>query len=154
MARYQDLVAEALAHVEELFPWDLAELLENSPAPLVLDVREPYEFHAMHIAGVKNIPRGILEAACEYGYEDTDPTLAAARERDIVVVCRSGKRSALAARTMQRLGYQQVRSLKTGLKGWNDYEQPLIDSSGRPVSTDQADAIFAVGPSPEQQGPR
>ncbi|HQU01953.1 MAG TPA: lytic murein transglycosylase, partial [Acetobacteraceae bacterium] len=80
---------------------------------------------AMRIAGSVNIPRGILESACEYGYEETVPELVTAREREIVVICRSGFRSVLSAFNMQLLGYTKVCSLKTGLRGWNDFEQPL-----------------------------
>jgi len=47
--------------------------------------------------------RGILETACEYGYEETVPELAQARERAVVIVCRSGNRSALVAWVMQEM---------------------------------------------------
>ncbi len=81
------------------------------------------------------------------------PGLAAAREHEIVVVCRSGNRSALAAHAMQRLGFARVRSLKTGLRGWNDFEQPLIDAHGRPVRLDAADEYFTPEVTAEQRGP-
>jgi hypothetical protein len=47
-----------------------------------------------------------------------------------------------------------VKSLKTGLRGWNDYEQPLVDAQGRPVDIDDADALFATRLRPEQIDPR
>ena len=72
------LVAESLHNVEELMPWDLEETLLASSGVVLLDIREPYEFEAMHIAGSINVPRGILESACEYDYEETEPTLAGA----------------------------------------------------------------------------
>jgi rhodanese-related sulfurtransferase len=87
---FMQLVAESLRNVEELMPWDLDEALQASSAVVLLDIREPYEFEAMHIAGSINVPRGILESACEYDYEETEPTLAEARREDIVVICRSG----------------------------------------------------------------
>jgi rhodanese-related sulfurtransferase len=117
---------------------------------MVLDVREPYEFDAMHIEGSLNVPRGILETACEYDYEETVPELAASRNREIVIVCRSGNRSILAAWTMQQLGYNHVASLKTGLRGWNDYEQGLVDARGRQVEIDAADDYFMPRLRPEQ----
>lgn len=143
MKRYTELVREALAHVPEIFPWDLDERLKSGDAPLVLDVREPEEYAAMRIAGSLNVPRGILEAACDWGYEETVPELVEARGREIVVVCRSGNRSALAARTMQLMGYAHVSSLRTGLKGWNDAELPLVDAEGREVPIEAADEYFA-----------
>lgn len=153
MKHYTDLVAECLNEVEELFPWDLTERMEDNPELLLLDVREPYEFDAMHIGGAINAPRGILESCCEYDYEETIPELAAAREREIVVICRSGYRSVLAAHTMQRMGYKNVASLKTGMRGWNDFEQPMIDAQGQEVDIDDADDYFTTKLRPEQQRP-
>lgn len=153
--RFTDLIARCLDSVEEIFPWDLVERLATSgDVPLLLDVREPYEFEAMHIAGSVNVPRGILETACDYGYEETVPKLVSARERPIVVICRSGNRSVLAAHVMQLMGYRSLCSLKTGLKGWNDFEQPLVDANGNAVDIDDADAYFTPRLLPDQIGPR
>ena len=153
MKRFTDLVAACLPQVPEIFPWDLRERLDQQSTPILLDVREPYEFAAMHIAGSINIPRGILEAACEYGYEETVPEIVAAREREIVVICRSGFRSVLSAFNMQQMGYSNVYSLKTGLRGWNDFEQPLINSERRTVGIDDADEYFRPKLLPEQIKP-
>lgn len=154
MKRFQDLINDCLPQVGEVLPWDLREMMDSGRDPVLLDIREPYEFAAMHIRGSINVPRGILETACEYGYEETLPDLVEARERDIVVICRSGNHSVLAAFTMQLMGYRRVVSLKTGLRGWNDYEQPLIDAAGRPVAIDDADQYFMPRVSPEQKGKR
>ena len=67
---------------------------------LVLDIREPYEFDFMLIDGSHNVPRGVLESACVWDYEEIIPELVTAREREIVVVCRSGHRSLLAAKIL------------------------------------------------------
>ena len=151
--RFTDLVAECLAHVREVFPWDIEERLDTPAAPLIVDVREPAEFSAMHIRDSINVPRGILETACEYGYEETVRELVEARNREVLVVCRSGNRSALAAFTMQRMGYRDVTSLKTGLRGWNDYELPLLNERGITVPVDQADAFFTARLRPDQMEP-
>jgi rhodanese-related sulfurtransferase len=147
---FEELVNDCLDAVEELFPWDLEELLQNDPGILILDIREPYEFDAMHIRNSVNVPRGVLESACEYDYEETVPELVEARERDIVVICRSGKRSVLAADVMQKMGYSRVRSLKTGLRGWSDYEQEMVDADGQPVDEDTAIEYFTPRLLPEQ----
>lgn len=154
MKRFSQIIAETLPLIRELFPWDVESLMETEPELLLLDVRERNEFETLHIRGSLNIPRGILETACEYGYEETEPQLASAREREIVVICRSGNRSALAALSMQVLGYQKVSSLKTGLKGWTDAELPLIDGGGKPVSIDEAEEYFIPRLSPEQLPPK
>ena len=67
-------------------PWDLEEELGEVATQIVLDIREPYEFDCMHIDGSHNVPRGVLESACEWDYEETIPELVTAREREIVVV--------------------------------------------------------------------
>ena len=147
MKRYMELVAEALKHVDELFPWDLEEELKQDRKRLLLYVREPYEFDQLHIQKTLNVPRGILEQSCEAGFEESQEVLIDARDdTDIIIICRSGYRSALAARSMQILGFGQVRSLKTGIRGWNDYELPLFNHSGSGISSEDADDILAAKP--------
>ena len=150
MKTFQELVDAALQRVEELFPWDLEEETGNNPDLMLLDIREPYEYEAMHIQGALNVPRGILETSCEFDYEETVPELASARERDIVVICRSGKRSALAADIMQQMGYKKVKSLKTGMRGWSDYEQDMVNGDGDLVDEDTAIDFFTPKLLPEQ----
>ena len=140
-ATYKALVQACLDsehnRVDEIMPWDLAEMLETT-TPLLLDVREPDEFNMAHITNSICVPRGVLESACEYDYEETEPELVTSRERDIVVICRSGYRSVLACSVMQMMGYRSVVSLKTGIKGWNDYDQPLFDSDDKEIDGDDA----------------
>jgi rhodanese-related sulfurtransferase len=154
MKHFLELVGDCLGDIRELMPWDLEERLRANPDLLVVDVREPYEFDAMHIAGSLNVPRGILESACEWDYEETEPELVRARDREVVVVCRSGYRSVLAAHAMQLLGYRDVVSLKTGLRGWKDYDQPLVDRAGRDVDLDDADDYFTAKLREDQLRPR
>ena len=151
--RYADLLAEALCRVREVMPWDLAASLGGADPPLVVDVREPAEFAQARIAGAINVPRGVLEAACDWGYDDTVPVLAGARDRAIVVVCRSGSRSVLAADVMQTMGFADIASLKTGVRGWNDFEQSLFDAEGQAVDGDAAEQLLAVRVRPDQLGP-
>ena len=154
MKRFTDLVADTLANISEVFPWDIEEQMNDSEQrPLILDIREPDEFSAMHIKDSLHVPRGILESACEYDYEETVRELVEARDRAIVVACRSGNRSALAAYTMQLLGYRHVSSMKTGLRGWNDYELPLVDAAGKKVPVDVADEFFTTRLRPDQMSP-
>ena len=151
MKTFKQLVFEHERLINEIMPWDLEQKLSGDHQPLILDIREHEEFAAMHIAGSVNVPRGILEAACDYGYSETMPALVEARAREVVVVCRSGNRSVLAAYTMQLMGYENVISLKTGLKGWNDYEQPLVDQNHEKVDQDCAEVLLSPKVGPEQQ---
>jgi len=154
MSRYDDLVADALTRVKEIMPWDLSKRLAAGDAPVLLDVREPAEFALLRIPGSINVPRGVLEQSCEWDYDETVPMLAAGREQGIVVICRSGKRSVLAADTMQQMGYTNVVSLKTGVRGWNDFEQPLVDENGKAVDGDSAEERLAPRLRPEQHKPK
>ncbi|MBK1724322.1 rhodanese-like domain-containing protein [Thiocystis violacea] len=153
MKNFLELIKNCLTDIREIMPWDLEERLRENPQLLIVDVREPDEFAAMHIQGSLNVPRGILESACEWDYEETVPDLVQAREREVVVVCRSGYRSVLAAHSMNVLGYQNVVSLKTGLRGWKDYEQPLVDQAGGAVDLDDADVYFTPRLRPDQVRP-
>ena len=153
MKTFNELIAESLEKVDEIFPWDLEEKLESGTQPFLLDVREPYEFEAMHIKGALNVPRGILETACEYNYEDTVPELVEARDKEIVIICRSGNRSVFAAEVMQRMGYKNVVSLKTGMRGWSDYEQPMVDKDNTDIDEDDAIEFFTTRLRPEQMSP-
>jgi len=153
MQRYADLLADALQRVREIQPWDLTRELARDRPPLVLDVREPAEFAQLRIPGSINVPRGVLEQACEWDYEETVPELAGRHARKIVVVCRSGNRSLLAADVMRQMGFADVVSLKTGVRGWNDFEQPLVDGEGRAVDADEAERRLVPQLRPEQRRP-
>ncbi len=151
MKTFMQIVEATAKTITEIMPWDLEEKLESDSLPMLIDIREPYEYDAMHIKDSLLVPRGILETACEFNYEETIPELADARDQEIIVICRSGNRSVLAAARMQELGYNNVASLKTGLRGWNDYEQALVDNNNKTVDIDSADDYFRSVLRPEQE---
>ena len=139
MDGYQRLVIKALREVAEILPWDLETEIDQNHELIILDIRESDEFEMMHIKGSIHVPRGVLEGACVWNYDDTIPALAQARDQNIVVVCRSGNRSALAALTMQQMGFEHVRSLKLGVKGWNDNDLEMLNNQGDVVDINQID---------------
>jgi len=153
MTPYDNLIADALTRVTEIMPWDLSKRLSSGAAPVLLDVREPSEFALLRIPGSINVPRGVLEQSCEWNYDETLPMLAADRTQEIVVICRSGKRSVLAADVMQQLGFSNVVSLKTGVRGWNDFEQALVDGQNLPLDADSAEELLVPHVRPEQRKP-
>ncbi len=153
MMKFTDLVKEAESRVEGIFPWDLEEQIAEGRDMLILDVREPNEFDVMRIEDSVNVPRGVLESAAEWDYEETEPELVNARDRYLVVVCRSGSRSPLAAVTLTMMGFKHVINLKTGLRGWNDYDLPLVDQCFEPVTTKEGDAYLANKVLPDQRRP-
>jgi rhodanese-related sulfurtransferase len=154
MQRYDDLIADALLRVREIMPWDLRGRLALGTPPLLLDVREPAEFARCRIAGSLNVPRGVLEQSCEWDYEETVPELARGREQEIIVICRSGRRSVLAADTLLSMGFSNVVSLKTGITGWKDFEQTMVNENGETIDADAGDALLAQHLRPEQQKPK
>ncbi len=140
---FNGLIEKALEQgVKEIFPWDVETYLEENPDALLLDVREQDEYDGAHIENSLHAPRGILEQSCEWDYAETIPELVKARKKPVLVICRSGNRSVLAALTMKMLGYEDVTSLKTGIKGWNDSDLPLVNKSGVPADPDWADGFF------------
>lgn len=86
---------------------------------LLLDVREPDEWAAGHIAGTAHIRLGQL-----------DPTMFD-RERPVVVICRSGNRSGRAAATLADAGID-ARNLAGGMQGWAAAGEELVDADGEP----------------------
>lgn len=154
MKRYADLLADALTRVREIMPWDLRDRIAQQASLRVLDVREPAEFAQAHIPGSINVPRGLLEAACDRDYDDTVPMLAGGHDQPIMVVCRTGNRSVLAVDVMQQMGFTDVVSLKTGVRGWNDFEQPLVDGDGQILDADTAEPMLAARVRPDQLRPR
>ena len=105
------LVLEAKAQIHEV-ALEEAEAAIRA-ADLLLDVREADEFHAGHIPGAINIPRGVLEFKLS-----NDPALCA-RELNIVLYCKTSGRAALAACSLQAMGYRQVQSLAGGFDAWS-----------------------------------
>jgi rhodanese-related sulfurtransferase len=154
MKSYKDLVADSLQHINEIFPWDIEDEIKKNPDILLIDINEPYEYSLAHIPKSINVPRGILESACDYNYDETVPELASGRDKTIIVICRSGNRSALATMTMKNMGFNNIRSLKTGLRGWNDNESPLEDSEHNIVDPDFAEDYFISKLREDQKEPK
>ena len=142
MKTFTQLISDILPRIGEIFPWDLDAMLDENPRLLLVDIREQDEFKVAHIKGSLHVPRGILEASCDWNYAETIPALVKARQQPVVVICRSGNRSALAVDTMQMMGYEHIFSLKTGLKGWNDSDLALYDQAGNGVDPEAMDSFF------------
>ena len=120
--RAADMVAEAKSSIENLGVDDVAEELAAGDAVLV-DLREPEELTASgKIPGSVHVPRGMLEFRADptspYHQDPLDPS------RRIILHCASGGRSALAAATLQQMGYENVAHLDGGFTAWKDSGQP------------------------------
>jgi len=119
------MVAEAKKRVENLTVDETARELEQGDA-LLVDIREPAErVENGSIAEAVEAPRGMLEFWA-------DPTNAYHRDefepaRRIILHCASGGRSALAAATLQDLGYERVAHMDGGFKAWKEAGRPVQD---------------------------
>lgn len=120
-----DFVREARSRVRE---WDAETAYDNlqERPVLVVDVREPDEYAQGHIEGALNIPRGLLEGAADPGYKHRHPKLCQARNEAILLYCQSGGRSALAADTLQQMGFGHVYNLAGGIECWEAEGLPLV----------------------------
>ncbi len=120
-----DFVAEALKHIEEISPEETRRLLETPDCDgwHFIDVREPDEFTAGHLPGARSYPRGFLEVRADLEHKKRDPWLAD-RTRKLILYCGGGHRSALAAQTLQQMGFERVRSLAEGWTGWTTRNYP------------------------------
>ena len=84
--------------------------------PLVVDVREPWEFEYCRIEDSRSLPLRSLPEAIE----------DLPREREIVVVCHHGVRSFHAAAWLKRAGFDRVRNLRGGVAAWADQIEPAM----------------------------
>ena len=121
-----DFVNAALLRVDEISLQETRRLLEapDREGWHIVDVREPDEFAAGRIPGARNIPRGFLEVRADLDHAKRDPWLAD-RTRKLVLVCGGGNRSALAAQTLQEMGFETVVSMAGGFSGWTRCDYPV-----------------------------
>lgn len=124
-----DFVTEARSRIREIGPAELCGLICDKDDLLIVDVREPDEFTEEHIANSILIPRGTLEAAADLVNKRRVRPLCDAQERPVVLYCDTGARSAMAADTLQQMGFREVYSLAGGLAVWSAEELPVIKES-------------------------
>ncbi len=129
MKTAQQLVAAAKAQIREIDVHQLFALSKQQELVLI-DVREPDEFAAGHVAHTVNYPRGVLEMRVHQHPKvaaicDTEQALAALADQPVYLLCRSGARSALAALSLQTMGFSQVYSITGGFQAWVDAGFPV-----------------------------
>lgn len=101
------LVNQAKAEINEI---TIAELQQHNQPYVLLDIREDNEWAKGHLPEAMHLGKGIIERDIEQMVQD--------KKQKIVLYCGGGYRSALAAQTLQKMGYQQVLSLAGGYKEW------------------------------------
>lgn len=122
LSRFKQLVADAKTRITEIDAADLQdELAHTPPATLLIDVREATDWQQSHLPAAIPVSRGLLELKIEALAPDLDTA--------ITLYCGGGSRSALAADSLQKMGYKNVRSLKAGFSGWLADNRPTEHAS-------------------------
>ena len=103
-----ELISAAKARIREVTPKE-AKAMQDRGTVVLLDVRDQNEVNLGRIPGAVHISRGMLESKVE---------AAVPRDANVVIYCASGNRSALAAVTLQEMGYANVASMSGGFRDW------------------------------------
>ena len=110
MKTAHDLVLAAKSQCREVTVEDAQALVLSADA--IIDVREPDEYAAGHLTGAINLPRGLLE------FKLSGTPALERRDLNVVLYCKTSGRAALAASTMQSMGYLNVVSIAGGFDSW------------------------------------
>jgi len=111
----KDMLSAANSSVPKISPQDAAALIQRGQA-LVVDVRDGLEIQGTgKVQGAKHVARGMLEFRADPDSPYYDKEFS--RDKTVILYCASGGRSALAGKTLQDMGYKDVRNLG-GFKDW------------------------------------
>ena len=96
---------------------DLLEVIGTDAAPLILDVRSAAEYAEGHVPGAVNIPHDQMKTRVE--------EIRTHQDQDVVLYCRSGRRSVIAAQTLAAEGFTRLRLLEGDMPGWEGAGYPV-----------------------------
>ncbi len=102
--------------------------LINREKAVVIDVGEPAEYAAGHVAGARSLPFGSIDSA-KPGSKDGVKGLPTNKAAPLIVVCPTGARAARAVGMLRKLGYANVQSMAGGLRAWRDANLPIEKSA-------------------------
>ena len=114
--RFLKLVEDAKSRIRELTVDDVKEKLDRGERFHLIDVREESEWAKGHLPRAVHLGKGIIERDVESRIPDT--------AAEIVLYCGGGFRSALAAESLQKMGYENVRSVAGGFRAWKEAGLP------------------------------
>jgi len=101
----------------ELTVEQLKEQLASANAPLLLDVREPWEFNTANIEGSKLMPMGEIPSRAHQELDE---------EQHILVLCHHGARSLSVAAWLRQQGFDQAQSVAGGIDAWSRSIDPTV----------------------------
>ncbi len=102
--------------MERLTPVEMKARIDSGSTPLLLDVREPWEYGTCRIEGSRHIPMNRIPAEAA----TLDP------RADIVVICHHGMRSLQVAAWLERAGFARVANLDGGIDAWSCDVDPTV----------------------------
>jgi rhodanese-related sulfurtransferase len=118
---------EPAAPLPVITPQELAEKLARpSPDVVVLDVRSAREFAAGHVPGAINVPHDELPAKLA--------GLAPLRDKALVLYCRSGRRTEIAAQSLRAAGFTRLSHLEGDFPAWENAQRPVETAPAEPAS--------------------
>src|SRR5438093_3874190 len=118
MSDFKDLLNDAKKQIKEVSAQEVRDKLNPDKGFTLLDVREGDEWEQGHLDQAIFLPLGFLEVKAEKMLPD--------KRQPIVVYCAGGVRSALAAKTLQDLGYSKVFSMRGGFTEWKNNGLPVV----------------------------
>ena len=116
--RFLKIVDEAKARIRQTTTDTVKAKLERSDRFLLIDVREESEFAADHLPAALHLGKGIIERDIEARVPGLDTPM--------ILYCGGGFRSALAADSLQKMGYTNVISMDGGIREWREKGYPLV----------------------------
>lgn len=111
---YLQIVEDAKSRIREVRVADTQERVKQGAT--LIDVREDNEFDAAHAAGAIHMGRGIIERDIVGAYPQKD--------KELILYCGGGYRSALAADMLQKMGYTNIWSMAGGWAAWQEANTP------------------------------
>lgn len=128
----------------EIYPGDVVEKIKNNEDIILLDVRTPEEYEEMHLQNALLLPVQELSAKslAEIGLGDD------AKDKEIVLYCRSGARSKTAYDIMKSLGYTNIKSSAGGMIHWLEDEYPFTETgayAGGHMMMGGVDSMMSTG---------
>lgn len=120
--RFEAICQDAKTRVRETTVDAVKERMDRGEALLLIDVREESEWESGHIPNAIHIGKGIIERDIHNFVHDTNA--------EMILYCGGGYRSALAADTLQKMGYANVISMDGGIRDWKDAGYELDESAG------------------------
>lgn len=117
-----DVVAKAKATIKECSIRDVKDCIDAGT--VLIDIRELAEYQRGHIPGAMYVSRGLLEFEILPALERHGISVPPA-ECDIVLYCGTGGRSALAAKSLDAMGFRNVKSMDGGIVAWAEAKLPV-----------------------------